>query len=251
MQTVYEILHGHPVLSLAQAALTVWMLVDAYRRPADGFWLLVIFLFQPLGPWVYFFAVKARDFRGPRGWSLPARGPSLAELRYRAGNVPTLANHLALAQRLIQRQEYDEAVGHLEAGLKIEPDHGQLLYSLALCHARRGQPEGAVPLLQRLLDRDPRWSNYVAWHLLIEARTELEDYPGAVADCRELVRLAPTLEHQCLLAEHLLDGRQDREAREVLDRSLQDHTFAPGPIRWRNRRWARRARRLLRSIGPS
>jgi hypothetical protein len=248
MHIVYQLLSDHPALSVLQAALTIWMLIDAFRRPVEGYWPWVILFFQPLGAWIYFFLVKVRDFRTPQGFTLWQGGPSLKELRYRAESTPTLANHLALAQRLIQRQGYDEAVPHLQVAHKIEPDHGQVLYSLALCHARAERPADAVPLLQRLLAKDPRWSNYAASYLMIETRREMDDHAGAVAGCRELARLAPTLQHQCLLAETLLDAGQPKEARDVLDRSLRDHQFASGQVRWRNRRWARQARRLLRDI---
>jgi hypothetical protein len=251
MHGIYQLLAEYPYLALLQAAFTIWMLVDAYRRSAEGFWLWVIFLFQPLGAWVYFFAVKLKDFRGAPGLSLPAvfgGGPSLNELRYRAEQVPTLANHLALAQRLIERAEYAEAVPHLESALKTEPDHCQVLYALALCHVREGRPDQAVPLLERLLARDPRWSNYRGWHLLVEARDALGDSEGALKAAREAARLAPTLEHQCLLAEHLQARGQGREAHDVLDRALHENSFAPGPVRWRNRRWARQARRIQRRV---
>jgi hypothetical protein len=248
MESIYEALHHHPVLSVVQVVLTVWMLIDAYRRSADAIWFWVILLFQPLGAWIYLFAVKVKDFRTPQGLALWQGGPSLTELRYRADNVPTLANHLALARRLIQRREYDEAVPHLESAVKIEPEHGEVLYCLARCHVESGRPAEAVPLLERLLDKDPRWSNYVALELLIETRRQLGDRDGAVASCRELVRLAPTLRHQCLLAETLREAGQDAEARGVLDRALRENDFANGQVRWRNRRWARQARRLLREI---
>jgi hypothetical protein len=224
------------------------MVVDAYRRSADGFWLWVILLFQPLGAWIYFFAIKLRDFHAQQGLTLWQRGPSLTELRYRADNVSTLANHLALAQRLIQRREYEPAVPHLDAALKIEPEHGQVLYCLAQCHAHLGRLSEAVALLERQLAKDPRWSNYIAWHLLISTRRELGDRVGAVAGCRELVRLAPVLRSQCLLAETLLEAGHPVEARAILERALRDNDFAAGQVRWRNRRWARQARRLLRGI---
>src|SRR5690348_17159732 len=103
MHIIYDFFWEYPYLWVPQTILTLWLLVDAYRRGAEGFWLWVILLFQPLGAWVYFFAVKLGDFRGlPRG-PLFRGGPSLAELRYRAEHIPTLANHLALAQRLIER----------------------------------------------------------------------------------------------------------------------------------------------------
>src|SRR5437016_1682679 len=141
------LVHDHPYLALAQAAFMVWMLVDAYSRRAEGFWLWVIVL-VPVG----------------------------------------------------------------------------------------------------ITGRDPRWSNYAAWRLLASTRVEAGDRAGGLAACRELAHLAPTLEHRCLLAEHLLDHGLHDEAREVLERSLLDYDYAPGPIRRINRRWASHARRLQKRV---
>ena len=236
-------------LSLLQGAFTIWMLVDAGRRRVEYYWFWLILGFQPFGVWAYFFLYKFPDFsagHGGRGWSLFQHRVSLEELRYKAEHVPTLSNRLALAERLLDDRENVEALPHLEAALKAEPDHGQILYCLALCQARLNRPEAAQPLLERLLAREPRWRNYLAWHLLIAVRRQRGDQPGTLASCRELVRLSPILQHQCLLAEHLLDQGQTIEARELLERSLRDHEFTPGPIRRRNSRWASEARSLLK-----
>lgn len=245
----------YPFAMLGQGALTIWMLVDLSRRGGESFWFWVILFFQPLGAWAYFLAVKLPTLRAGQalqgGSGLAAlfqRRVSLDELRYKAEHIPTLANRLALAQRLIEKKQFDEAIPPLETSLKTEPDHGLILYSLALCHARLNRPDQAIPHLERLLTRDPRWSNYIGWHLLIETRGDKGDAAGALDACRELVRLAPTLQHHCLLAEHLLDQGQSDEARNLLERSLRDHDFAPGPIRRRNRRWASEARRLQKSV---
>ncbi len=237
-------------LALAQAAFTVWMLIDAFRRGAEGGnWIYFILFLPGVGAWAYFFAVKVHDVRLGRGWSLPQWGPSLNELRYRAEHTPTLTHHLALAERLAQRREYEEAVPHLEAALAREPDHGRALYLLATCHADAGHPDKAVPLLEKLVARDRYWSNYAAWYLLVEAKDDGGEAAGAVNACRELARFSPTLRHQCLLAEHLIEQGQAAEAGELLDKALEEHHYAPGNIRWRNRRWAAEARRLLKRAG--
>ena len=74
------------------------------------------------------------------------------------------------------------------------------------------------------------------------------DGEAALGSCRDLAKLSPTLENHCRLAEQLLDMGQDEEARVLLDTSLRDYEFAPGPSRRRNRRWASEARRLLKEI---
>jgi hypothetical protein len=244
----------YPVALLGQLALTIWLLVDHSRRGGESIWFWVILWFQPLGAWAYFFSVKLPSMRSGSAFqssggltNLFQHRASLEELRYKVEHIPTLANRLALAQRLIEKKIYDEAVLPLESALKVEPDHCQILYSLALCHARLGRPDQSLPLLEKLLAREPRWSNYIGWHLLIETRDSKGDTAGALEACRELVRLAPTLQHQCLLAEHLLIQGQSEEARNLLERSLRDYSFAPGPIRRRNRRWASEARRLQKT----
>ena len=238
------------VLSLLQAALTVWMVVDAGRRRVEVFWFWLIVVFQPFGAWAYFFLHKLPELRAGGGKGLSGlfrRRVPLDELRYKAEHVPTLVNRVALAERLMEDGENGEALPLLEAARKAEPDHAPVLYALALCQARLNRPDEARPLLDRLLTRDPRWRNYLGWHLLIAVQRHRGDQAGVLAACRELARLAPTLQNQCVLAQNLLEQGQTIEARELLDRSLRDHDYAPGPIRRRNSRWAAEARRLLKT----
>ncbi len=244
MELLYSLVAQHPFLSVIMLAFTLWMLVDAYNRGVDFFWYWIILLVQPIGALAYFFVFKARDWRGFSGWFQPRI--SIKELRYRVAQVPTLANQLALGERLIETHEYAEALTHLQAALTREPDHSQVLYCQAVCHVEMEQPQKALPLLERILARDRLWSDYAAWRLLIRARSEVGDQEGALQACRDLVKLAPNLRHRCLLAEHLLAQGQKQEARMLLDQGLQDQQFAPGPIRRRNRRWVSQARRLLK-----
>ena len=252
MDYLLEIYELYPLLSLLQTAFMVWMLVDCYRRGAEYYWYLIILLLPGVGAWVYFFVVKvqAGDFRsvslgGAFGGAL-RRGPSLDHLRYLADQTPTLSNHLNLAQRLVEIGRHAEALPHLEAVLKTEPDHGLALYSLAVCHNALGRPADAVPVLEKLLGRDNRWGNYVAWRLLVQAQDAAGDRAAALLSCRELARLAPTLQNRCLLADHLLDQGQTLEARMLLEQALRDHDYAPGHVRRRDGRWAADARRLLK-----
>jgi hypothetical protein len=238
----------YQIVYLAQGAFTIWMLVDAYRRGADSYWYFIILFVPGIGAWAYFFVVKIGDFSGLRDLSFLQRRPAMEELRYRADQMPTLTNRLALAERLVEIRDYDEAVPHLEAVLGQEPDLSQPRYLLALCRAEGAKADLAVPLLEKLIARDRTWSNYAAWHLLIRIQSESGAGDKALATCRELARLAPTLQHQCLLAERLLAEGEDDEARDLLQRSLEENQYAPGFIRRRNRRWASRARQLQKEI---
>jgi hypothetical protein len=248
MHLVFDLISSHPLVGGLQVALTIWMLIDAQRRGADYFWFWIILLFFPIGPWLYFFAVKIGDFRGTGGWPAFQRRPSVDELHYRAEKVPTLANHLTLAQRLIEQHDIEQALPHLQAALAMEPDHCQVLFGLAQCADEQGQPQAAIPYLERIVERDRRWSDYAAMRSLIRARTQAGNDAGALEAARELVRLSPTLEHQCLLAEQLIAKGLTDEAWQSLEQSLESHRYAPGPSRRRNRPWARQARRLQKQI---
>jgi hypothetical protein len=237
-------------LYLAQLAFTVWMLVDAYRRRVEFYWYWIILFFQPVGAWAYFFVCKARDFRVNQGslTRLFDRPPSLQELRHRAERSGTLATRLELAERLVDAGEHAEALPHLEAVLAREADHCQALFLLARSHRALGHPEQAMPALQKLIARHPSWRDYDAWHTLIDIRRESGDAAGALASCRELARVAPRLEHKCLFAEHLLMSGEKVEAGNVLEQGLEDYHYLTGLSRRRDRRWAGKAKQLLKQI---
>src|SRR4051812_34944471 len=106
----YYLLELSP-LWLAQAALTIWMVIDANRRGVDGYWFWIILVIQPLGAWAYFFVHKLPALRRDGGWfaGLFQRRASLAELRHRADQSPTPANRLELGDRLVETGAFAEA----------------------------------------------------------------------------------------------------------------------------------------------
>jgi Uncharacterized protein conserved in bacteria containing a divergent form of TPR repeats len=152
---------GTKIWGLLQMAFTIWMAVDAYQRRAEFFWYWLILLFQPIGPFIYFFAVKLPTFRFRRFHSSgPVRQSklSLKELTYRVERAPTVANRLALAERLMDKGEYAQAMPLLEAVLAVESDYGIALHGLAECKLATGAADEAVTLLDKLIRKDYRWS---------------------------------------------------------------------------------------------
>jgi hypothetical protein len=239
---------GHSWWMYAQLAFSLGMVVHAYRSNAESFWYWVIFLFQPIGAWVYFFAVFVRTFQFRRGSSGPAwqRRLSLDELRYRAERTPTVSNRLALAEGLMEKGKHAEALPLLIAILQIDNQYCQAMHDLAVCQLACEQPQEAVATLKRLLQRDHRWSYYKAWRTLIDAHLACGQTTEALHACRELVKMVPTLENKCLLAEHLLEHKLTAEAIPLLDQALEDYSFAPMGKRLKNWGWAREAQKLLR-----
>jgi hypothetical protein len=237
-------------LYFLQAALTIWMLVDAHRRGVEFFWFWVILFFQPFGAWVYFFVHKLKDFQAGSGQlsQLFHRKASLAELRYQVEQTPTAAARLELGQRLVESGDFSEALPHLEAVLQRESEHCQCLFLVAQCHRGLGRPSEAVPPLEKLIAKHASWSDYQGWRALVDACLEAGDSGEALTRSRELARLSPSLQHKCMLAERLLELGDKGEARKVVEQGLDDYRFTAGPGRRRDRRWVGRARQLLKDL---
>lgn len=245
-------------LYFAQAALTIWMLVDANRRGAETYWFYIILWFQPLGAWAYFFTHKIRDFTGWRPGSATAHTPnwltnlftrraSVEELRYRVDQSPTMAARLELALRLVELHEYSEAEPHLQAVLAREPDHHTALFTLAECYRNLDRPVEAIPLLQKLVLRQSGWRNGIAWYSLIQACQQAGNHTEAVAQARRLAQVTPSLEHKCLLANSLDEAGDRPGALEVVEKALEEFRFNPNPPR-SDRRWVGKAKQLLKEL---
>ena len=60
----------HYLILLLSYALSIWMLVDACKRGAQGWWIVIILV--PFGELVYFFVVKIHDYPGITSWYRPS-----------------------------------------------------------------------------------------------------------------------------------------------------------------------------------
>jgi hypothetical protein len=239
--------HLTQVLTVLQLAFTVWMMVDAYHRGVEIYWYCIIFFFQPIGAWIYFFAVKFRAPRWPGRRLTPhaQRNLSLDQLRYSVERAPTVANRIALAERLMEKGAHTDAIPLLEAVLAIEPDYSVVLHAMAECRLATGKPEQALAPLEKLIHRDPCWADYRAWRTLLEVHRARGQPADALVTCREFAKRLPTLENKYRLAEQLIDNGRASEAVQLLDDALEEQQFAPWSARWHNRRWTRMAHRLL------
>ncbi len=236
------------LLGFAVVGFNLWMLVDAYRRRAETYWLWIIFG-VPGGSLAYFFLVKIRDreMQSLQRKLLASfeKPPSPALLRRRYGESPSVANRLALAQGLADAGDFAESKEHFQALLAQRPGDFDALYGLGVCELELGDSAAAVTTLTSLIDAAPSYRDYAAWPELAEALVRMGKGAESLELVRDLARRAPRLPHQVLLARHLARAERTREADDVLARALRDYDESPRHVRRTNRPYAREARRLL------
>ena len=255
MGLIHEFLFGHPIVSVLQVAFTIWMAVEA-ARSGNSYWIWIIIVFQPIGPWIFFFVEMRERVFGRLFVRLPAmshlfeRKTPLDQLEYHAQQSPTVANQVALAERLVELGRFQDAVVPLEAALKREPDFAPATFKLARCRYELHDSAEAERLLTTIVSKDPRWSDYAAWRLLLDVQEDLKRHDALLDTARQLVRMAPRLEHKVILADRLARMNQEGEARLVLENALQEQRFVTGAARRINRPHVRRAQRLLRELSP-
>jgi hypothetical protein len=239
------------ILYLLQAAFTIWMLVDAVKRRPILYWYVIIFL--PFGPFVYFFAFKIHDhdFDWLRNlFHASPRAPSLADLRERARESPSVENRMRLANALHDAGEYVEAAEVFEAVLGTHADEPDALYGLGRCKMELGEPEVAVELLTRLVEKNRAYRDYAACLELAEALTRTGQDDEAIELLQGLLRSSPRPRHAVALARRLLAVARVEEAQRVLREALADHERNHAANQRRDREAAREAAELLKSISP-
>ncbi len=238
-----------PVLYYLFAAFYVWMIVDAIRRRAEFWWYLII-LFVPFGPLIYFFVVKLQD-RRPGGGAigrLTRREPSLDDLRYRAGETPSVVNKLALADALLGRGEYQEAAAIYQDMLSNDRENKEALYGHSLSLMGMQRPVQAADELHELMELDNSYRDYAAALDYGEALWQSGEHEDAVDLLRGLVGVDSRINHRIALAHYLgLSGHGD-EAREQLTTALDDYQHQPAFVKRRDSRWAAQAEKMLREL---
>jgi tetratricopeptide (TPR) repeat protein len=106
-----------------------------------------------------------------------------------AADARYLAPRLGRGRVRLQRREYTQAVGELEAALKVAPDSAEVLRDLGRSHLAMLATDRAVPLLERAASLDSR--DPLTHYELGRAYFELERAGAAAGHLARAVELVP------------------------------------------------------------
>lgn len=229
----------------------VWMLLDAMQRGGSrggsNYWFLICWV--PFGDWIYFFAVKVHD---PEFAKLRrrffTRPVPLSQLRYNARHSPSGVNKLRLAEALFDAREYTEAEALLAEVLQLDAKNREARYLLGECKRQRGDLVGSGEELEKVVESDITYRNYHAAADLARVYWATGRREEAVEFLRKLFKKSRRMLHTTELAKYLIELDQKAEAREVLERAIDDFEHAPRFVRRQDRSAAKEAQSLLRSL---
>jgi hypothetical protein len=231
-------------------AFSLWMLYDAYQRRAGFHWLALIFLLQPIGGLIYLIMVKMQD-ASQSTFAPPASLADVRELELRALEVPSVANKLALANALLANERYLDATGMYQQVLRVDKDDREALHGLARAYLGANRAEEALEPLDRLMELDRAYRDYTAATDYAEALWQTGDRDEAIGLMEGLTSTSQRIHHRFALAHYLKEAGRDEDARNTLEKALQDHDRSPEYIQRRDSDWASRAKKMLGELKPS
>lgn len=231
--------------------LEILALVHFFRRRPGWWWLIVIiFAWPPLGAIAYL-VIEAlpdtRDWGGQsfKGFSRRKRIrelESVVKFNSAVGNFEELGDLYMDEGHLRQaRAAFDQSIA---AGSRtIDP-----FYRRGVCMLFLGDPQGAIPDLERAVNDDPEYDFHRAAGLLAHAYALTGQKDKADAMFRATLKLSTLSETYLNYADLLAQKGRKAEAREWARKVLEKAPAMPGYLRRRERPWFRRARKRLRSL---
>jgi hypothetical protein len=242
------------LLAFAVMGFNLWMLIDAYRRRAETYWLWII-LGVPGGSLVYLVMVRLRDRDaqavGQRILRFLASPTPLSELELRFRESPSIANRLILAQGLGDAGRYGDAEQHFAAVLTTRPGEVDALFGLGVCRLEQGDAKGAIEPLTQVVTDAPLYRDFAAYPELTSALMKSDRAEQARELLADFAKRYPRLPNVVLFSKHLIQIGEVEAAQEQLRLALRNHESSPRYVRRMNRRAAAEARALLTAPAPS
>lgn len=233
-------------------AFKVWMLLDALRRGVHALWYFVVML--PAGDFLYFFAVKLRDFNvrpAPPAPEQDVPPPSIEELEAAVADSPSFQNRVQLGWALYEARLPARAKECFERALSSHPRDNDARYGLGLCLLDQGKLREAADALTPLVERSFAFDDYRAAEALAEALHRSEQNDEACAVLEAIVKTTRRIDHRIAHAKLLIRCDLKSEAAGVLGTAISDFEAQPEHMRRREGASATEARRLLRTLTPS
>jgi len=233
-------------------AFQIWMFVDAIRRQ-EWIWALFIFIGFGFSALFYYFAVYRGSGAGSstRGFELPGAHDRklIKQLEAKIHHLDKAHHHSQLGDIYFQGGKLVKAEACYRAALEREPEDLDTRAHLGQCLLRQKRVAEAKPLLEGVVQQDPKHDYGHSMMALAETLGTLGETDRALALWKYVTENNAYPRARVQLAELYITRKEIEPARAILKDVLADEPHAPTFQRRRDRVWTRKARSLLGKIG--
>jgi hypothetical protein len=224
-------------------------IVHFIRRRPDTYWIWIILFLGPIGALVYLFAEAVPDLGLLRG-SLKVfpRRKRIREVELMVRDNPSSGNYEELGDLYMDDGKLPQARAAFDRAIAARADTLDPFYRRGVCDLLMGDAAAALPDLERVVAKEPRYDFDRAAGLLAHAYAQTGQKERAESLFREVTARSTSSETYLNFADLLAAEGQNAEAREWAQRVLDKRPVLPGYQRRLQRPWFRRARKILKQL---
>jgi hypothetical protein len=224
-------------------------IIHFIRRRPDTYWIYIILLGGGLGAVVYILVEVIPDFGLLRdSFKIFPRRRRIRELESIILDNPSAGNYEELADLYLEEKKYARARECYNKAISSRTDSPDPFYRRGIAEVELGDFAAALPDLERVLAKDPKYDFYRASGLLAHTYANTGQPEKADALFRKTVEISTLSETYLNYASFLNTQGRTAEAREWAQRVLAKKPTLPGYLKRRERPWFRRAKGLLRQL---
>jgi hypothetical protein len=224
----------------------LWMIVDAIRR-REWMWMGILLFFPGIGTIWYFFHVFRGDGSPMSGFELPGAQSRrrIKELQAQIHHLDKAHHHSQLGDVYFQRGKLAEAEACYRAAMERDPNDIDTRAHYGQCLLRLQRPAEARPLLESVMNENPKHDYGHTMMALAETLTALGETDNALLYWQHITQNHAYPRAKVQLAElYIAKGKPDLARAELKD-VLEDDPHAPAFQRRRDRVWVKRAKTLI------
>jgi len=224
-------------------------IIHFIRRRPDTYWLWIILVGGGLGAIVYIFVEVLPDFGLLRqSFKVFPRRRRIRDLEAIILDNPSAGNYEELADLYLDEGKYGRARECYDRAISSRTDSPDPFYRRGLTEIEMGDFAAAVPDLERVTAKDPKYDFYRAAGLLAHAYAQSGQFEKADALFQKTTQISTLSETYLNYANFLAAQGRTTEAREWTQRILAKKPTLPGYLKRRERPWFRKAKGLLKTL---
>jgi tetratricopeptide (TPR) repeat protein len=224
-------------------------LVHFVKRRPDTFWIYVIIFGGGLGAGVYLFAEMIPDLGMlPGMFHRYGHRSRIAALETQILDNPSAGNLEELAELYFEQEKYERARDMLDRAIAQRSDSVHSFYLRARAALGMGDYAGAIPDLEYVVGKDPKFDHYRASGLLGDAYARTGDLEKAAGPFATAVQFSTTPETLYNYANYLKLAGKIAEAREWTAKLAAKKRTLPRYMQRVERPWFRKGEVLRKEL---